>query len=196
MEMFKYVVPTKEWEEKAIDFINEFYQYNSDINGTGGLHRYLDNYDEWLEKLEEDYTREVSEEGAPARTYFFVRENDNKIIGMINIRLALNEKLKKYGGNIGYCIRPTERGKGYNKINLFLGLQVCKAYNIDEVFMDADKDNPASWRTIESLGGVNVREYFEDEYDHCIVKDYIINVNDSIENNKEEYDKYILKSKR
>ena len=196
MEMFKYVVPTKEWEQKAIDFINEFYQYNYDINGTGGLHRYLDNYDEWLEKLEEDYTREVSEDGVPARTYFFVRENDNKIIGMINIRLALNEKLKKYGGNIGYCIRPTERGKGYNKINLFLGLQVCKAYNIDEVFMDADKDNPASWRTIESLGGVNVREYFEDEYDHCIVKDYIINVNDSIENNKGEYDKYILKSRR
>ena len=62
MEKFKFVVPTIEWKKKAIDFINEFYKYNSNINGTGGLQRYLDNYEGWLEKLEEDYTRQPSEE--------------------------------------------------------------------------------------------------------------------------------------
>lgn len=192
MEKFKFVIPTIEWKKKAIDFINEFYKYNSNINGTGGLQRYLDNYEGWLEKLEEDYTRQPSEEKVPARTYFFVRESDNKIIGMINIRLALNESLKKYGGHIGYSIRPTERGNGYNKINLYLGLKVCKEYGIEEVFMDADKDNPASWKTIESLGGKNIREYFEDEFDHCIVKDYIIDVNNAIDSNKDKYEPYIL----
>ena len=192
MEKFKFVVPTIEWKQKAIDFINEFYTYNSNINGTGGLQRYLDNYEGWLEKLEEDYKRQPSEEKVPARTYFFVRESDNKIIGMINIRLALNESLKKYGGHIGYSIRPTERGNGYNKINLYLGLKVCKEYGIEEVFMDADKDNPASWKTIESLGGKNIREYFEDEFDHCIVKDYIINVKTAIDSNKDKYEQYII----
>lgn len=192
MEKFKFVVPTIEWKKKAIDFINEFYKYNSNINGTGGLQRYLDNYEGWLEKLEEDYTRQPSEEKVPARTYFFVRESDNKIIGMINIRLALNESLKKYGGHIGYSIRPTERGNGYNKINLYLGLKVCKENGIEEVFMDADKDNPASWKTIESLGGKNIREYFEDEFDHCIVKDYIINVKTAIDSNKDKYEQYII----
>ena len=192
MEKFKFVVPTIEWKQKAIDFINEFYKYNSNINGTGGLQRYLDNYEGWLEKLEEDYKRQPSEEKVPARTYFFVRESDNKIIGMINIRLALNESLKKYGGHIGYSIRPTERGNGYNKINLYLGLKVCKENGIEEVFMDADKDNPASWKTIESLGGKNIREYFEDEFDHCIVKDYIINVKTAIDSNKDKYEPYII----
>ena len=192
MEKFKFVVPTIEWKQKAIDFINEFYTYNSNINGTGGLQRYLDNYEGWLKKLEEDYTRQPSEEKVPARTYFFVRESDNKIIGMINIRLALNESLKKYGGHIGYSIRPTERGNGYNKINLYLGLKVCKEYGIEEVFMDADKDNPASWKTIESLGGKNIREYFDDEFDHCIVKDYIINVKTAIDSNKDKYEQYII----
>lgn len=192
MEKFKFVIPTIEWKQKAIDFINEFYKYNSNINGTGGLQRYLDNYEGWLEKLEEDYNRQPSEEKVPARTYFFVKESDNKIVGMINIRLALNESLKKYGGNIGYSIRPTERGNGYNKINLYLGLKVCKKYGIDEVFMDADKDNPASWKTIESLGERNIREYFEDEFDHCIVKDYIINVNNAIDSNKDKYEPYII----
>ena len=192
MEKFKFVVPTIEWKQKAIDFINEFYTYNSNINGTGGLQRYLDNYEGWLKKLEEDYTRQPSEEKVPARTYFFVRESDNKIIGMINIRLALNESLKKYGGHIGYSIRPTERGNGYNKINLYFGLKVCKEYGIEEVFMDADKDNPASWKTIESLGGKNIREYFDDEFDHCIVKDYIINVKTAIDSNKDKYEQYII----
>ena len=143
MDRFGYEVPGIDRKEDAVEFINEFYEYNSNINGVGGLNRYLDNYEGWLEKLEEDYTREPSEEKVPARTYFFVRERDKRIIGMINIRLALNEKLKKYGGHIGYSIRPTERGNGYNKYNLYLGLKVCNEYGINEVFMDADINNPA-----------------------------------------------------
>lgn len=95
MDKFKFEIPTKEREQDAIDFINEFYEYNSNISGTGGLQRYLDNYDGWLEKLEEDYKRIPNEERVPAKTYFLVRESDNKIVGMINIRLALNERLKK-----------------------------------------------------------------------------------------------------
>ena len=188
MDKFKFEIPTKEREQDAIDFINEFYEYNSDINGTGGLQRYLDNYDGWLEKLEEDYKRIPNEEKVPAKTYFLVRKSDNRIVGMINIRLALNERLKKYGGHIGYCIRPTERGKGYNKINLYLGLKICKEHGIKEVFMDADKENPASWKTMESLGGKNIREYYDDEYAHCVVKDYTINVDNAIEENRKKYE--------
>lgn len=180
MEKFYLEEPCIKRKKEAIDFINEFYKYKSPINGTGGLQRFLDNYEGWLEKLEEDYKRIPNEEKVPARTYFLVRKEDNKIVGMINIRLALNERLKKYGGNIGYSIRPTERGKGYNKINLYLGLKICQKYGIKEVLMDADKDNPASWKTMEALGGQMIKEYFDDEYSNCIVKVYKINVNESI----------------
>lgn len=107
---------------------------------------------------------------------------------MINIRLALNESLRKYGGHIGYSIRPTERGKGYNKINLYLGLKVCQDYGIDKVLMDADKDNTASWRTMEALGGVNIREFYDEKNAHCIVRDYEINVDESIRNNSAIYE--------
>lgn len=191
MEKFYYEVPSIKRKKEAIAFINEFYKFKSDINGTGGLQRFLDNYEGWLEKLEEDYKRIPNEEKVPARTYFLIRSNDNKIIGMINIRLALNERLKKYGGHIGYSIRPTERGKGYNKINLYLGLKVCQKHGIDKVLMDADNDNPASWKTMEALGGVNIREFYDDENAHCIVKDYEINVNESIRNNSIIYEPMI-----
>lgn len=194
MEKFYFEEPNINRKEEAIEYINEFYEYKSDINGTGGLQRYLDDYEGWLDKLQQDYTRIANEEKVPAKTYFLIRSNDNRIVGMINIRLALNEKLKKYGGHIGYSIRPTERGKGYNKINLYLGLKVCQKYGIDKVLMDADKDNLASWKTMEALGGINVREFFDDENAHCIVKDYEINVNESIRKNSEIYETMIQTS--
>lgn len=191
MDRFQYIVPTKEWKQKAIDYINEFYQYHSNINGTGGLQRYLDNYDEWLKKLEEDYVRKPNEEKVPAKTYFLVREADEKIVGMINIRLSLNEKLKKSGGHIGYSIRPTERRRGYNKINLYLGLKVCQECGIDEVLMDADKDNPASWRTMEAMGGKLIREYLDSENSNSMIKKYRINVSKALKLNKNRYEHLI-----
>lgn len=193
MEQFYLEVPSMARKEEAIEYIKEFIKHNSHINGTGGLQRYLDSYEAWLDKLENDYNQIPNEERVPARTYFLIRENDNRIIGMINIRLALTEQLRKYGGHIGYSIRPTERGKGYNKINLYLGLKVCAEYEIKTVLLDADKDNPASWKTMEALGGTCVREYFEDEHDHCIVKDYEINVDKSLEEYSSIYEPLIKK---
>ena len=191
MEKFYFEVPSIARKEDAIDYIQEHYKYNSNIHGSGGLHKYIDNYEAWLDKLEEDYIIEPTEERVPARTYFLVRESDNRLIGMINIRTALNERLSKFGGHIGYGIRPTERGKGYNKINLFLGLKICDEYGIDKVFMDADLDNPASWKTMEALGGKRVKEYYDDENAHCIVVDYSIDVKKSLETYNHTYEPYM-----
>ncbi len=176
MERFFFEVPGPKRKAEAISYLDEFAEYASQINGSGGLNRFHDDYEGWLEKLNTDYHREPDEEKVPARTYFLIRESDDRIVGMINIRLALNERLKKYGGHIGYSIRPTERGKGYNKINLYLALKVCDQYGIGSVFMDADLDNPASWKTMEALGGKRVREYRDDQNAHCTVVDYTINV--------------------
>ena len=192
MEKLKHVKPSKEYEQEALEYINEFYEYNSDINGTGGLQRYLDNYDGWLEKLEEDRTRIPNEEKVPAETYFLVRENDNKIVGMINIRLTLNENLKKFGGHIGYSIRPTERKKGYNKVNLYLGLLCCKKHGISEILMDCDKSNLGSAKTMQALGGKLIREYYDDTYAHCTVQDYIIHVEEAIEKYTRIYEPFII----
>lgn len=195
MEKFYFEVPSIEREDDAIDYINEHYKYNSNINGVGGLHRYLDNYEGWLDKLENDYIIEPNEERVPSRTYFLVRESDNKIVGMINIRTALNKRLSAFGGHIGYGIRPTERGKGYNKINLYLGLKICDKYGIDKVFLDADLDNPASWKTMEALGGKRIKEYYDNENAHCMVVNYDIDVKNALESYKDIYEQYTVKGK-
>ena len=184
-------VPTIERKNDAIDFIKEFFKYGSNIYGAGSLKRYIDDYEGWLIKLEKDYTAKVTEETVPSRTYFLVRNTDNKIIGMNNIRLALNERLKHYGGHIGYCIRPTERNKGYNKINLYLALRICDEYGVGTVLLDADINNPASWKTMEALGGKRIKEYYDDEFSHCTVVFYTIDVKDALRRHK-EYEEIII----
>ena len=36
--------------------------------------------------------------------------------------------------------------------------------------------NPASWKTMEALGGIRIREYYDETYAHCTVVDYNIDV--------------------
>ena len=193
MEKFYFEIPGISRKEDAIDYIREFLEYGSEINGAGGLHRFLDDYEGWLKKLDLDYIQVPNEERVPARTYFLVRESDSRIVGMINIRLALNERLSHYGGHIGYSIRPTERGKGYNNINLYLGLKVCRKYGIEQIFMDADLENPASWKTMEAFGGVRIREYDDDVNAHCTVVDYNIDVSRALDSHPEYEERIIPK---
>lgn len=185
MENLYYEEPSLEREADAIDFINEFVKYNSEINGSGGLDRYFDNYQGWLQKLEDDKNVKPGSDRVPARTYFLVRESDNRIVGMVNIRLALNERLRKSGGHIGYCIRPTERRKGYNKVNLYLALQVCQKYGIENAMLSCDKINEGSSKTMKALGATFEREFEEDNGE--IEEVYNINVKDSIEKYKDLY---------
>jgi predicted acetyltransferase len=194
MEKFYLERPTIDRKTQAIEYINEFIQYNSEIHGVGSLNKYLDNYESWLERLENN--RNITEIGerVPSETFFLIREKDDKIVGMIDIRLALNDFLKKYGGNIGYSIRPTERRKGYNKINLYLALKFCQEKGLYEVLLDCDSDNLGSANTIISLGGVLVKEGIN-EIDNTLMKDFIINVNDSINRYCNMYEQYVALNK-
>ena len=124
----------------------------------------------------------------PSTTYFLIREEDNKIIGMINIRHCLNENLRLIGGHIGYSVRPTERRKGYNKVNLYLGLLRCQELGIDEVLMDCDADNLGSARTMQALGGRLVREWYEPNIYKTVLQDYVIDVDESVKTYRKVYE--------
>lgn len=191
MDRLRLVIPDISRKVEAISYIQEFLDYGSEINGVGSLDRYLDDYEGWLEKLEVDRTMEPNENRVPADTYFLVRESDDRIIGMINIRHCLNENLRLIGGHIGYSVRPTERRKGYNKINLYLGLLRCQELGIDEVLMDCDANNLGSAKTMQALGGRLVREWYEPNIYKTVLQDYVIDVDDSIKTYRKVYEPMI-----
>lgn len=182
MDYLYYEVPSLARKEDAIEYIREHHEHNSNINGSGGLDRYLDDYEGWLQKLED--SKQPSKDRVPALTYFLVRESDNKIIGMANIRLYLNERLREEGGHIGYGIRPSERRKGYNKINLYRALEVCEEQGIEEVVLDCNKENLGSSRTMIALGGI---KQYEKIHDGELIERYAINVSESVEKYKDIY---------
>lgn len=197
MERFFLEEPSIKRKEEAIEYVLEHIQYNSNMSGTGGLDKNYLNYEEWLEKNElMKYPNTCQVNRCPAYTFFLIRDNDNKIIGMINIRYNLTEYVEIYGGHIGYGIRPTERCKGYNKINLYLGLLKARDIGLDKVLLTALDSNPASYKTILSLGGVLENKIPDDKEDTLLLGRYWINVEESIKKYYSEYENRILKKVR
>lgn len=192
-------LPSVERKNEALEYIDEFYEYGSQIHGTGSLDRELKKgktYEEWLDndlKLhDEEYALEKGL--VPSYTYFLIREDDNKLVGMINLRLGLNEYLRNFGGHIGYSVRPTERRKGYNKINLYLILQIAKSHGLEKVLITCADYNEGSRKTIISFGGIYEKSNY-DESDNETMELYWIDVNAALEKNKDIYEQYISKNR-
>ena len=186
MEKYILIKPTLEYKQDAIAYIKECIHCNSEIHGAGGLKRYLDNYEAWLEKLDKYENIPPDEEAVPSLEYFLIRCSDKKIVGMVNLRLVLNENLRKSGGHIGYSIRPEERGKGYAKLQLYLTLLKCGEFKIEQVMISCVKENEASSRTIKALGGKLVREEYDPNY-NAVCSHYLIDVNKAIDTYKNQY---------
>ena len=126
----------------------------------------MDNYDEWLKLLKSNSKKETVQDNYAVTTQFFgVRERDNKIVGMINIRHELaNDFLRNYGGHIGYGVRPTERKKGYVTQMLAQALEYCKKeLKLEKVMLGCYKENEPSRKTILKAGGVLEKELKTEE---------------------------------
>ena len=161
----KFQFPKKIHEEKAKDFIEEFDRFSSPINGDDGLRRYLKtiSYEDWLLRLQDAIDiANTPPDRVPSFTYFYVSEEDGRIIGIINIRMVLNSFLLREAGHIGYSIRPSERGKGYGKAMLRDALQFCRKCGMESFLLVCSKDNPASAGIIQSCGGILENEIYSE----------------------------------
>ncbi|QUH30968.1 GNAT family N-acetyltransferase [Vallitalea guaymasensis] len=195
--MYKFFleIPSINRKEQALDYLNEHIKFNSNINGTGGMDKCLKEitYEEWLiereKKRDKEYAYSINK--VPGEVFFLIRKNDNKLVGMISIRHNLTPVMLKFGGHIGYGIRPTERRNGYNKINLYLGLLEAEKIGLDKVMIDCSVTNLGSDRTIKSLGGVLERTEI-DPSDNTLTNVYWIDVSKSLQDYKTTYMKYII----
>ena len=150
MDKIILVKPDLSYADEIIKYKEESLAESPIINGSAGLDRFS-SIEIWLEELKKRSCEDTVPQGlVPSSTYLAVREKDNYIVGMIDIRHYLNEYLTQVGGNIGYGVRKTERNKGYAKQMLKLALEKCKELKIKKVLITCDEDNIASEKVILS----------------------------------------------
>ena len=150
MDKIILVKPDLSYADEIIKHKEESLAESPIINGSAGLDR-LSSIEIWFEELKKRSCEDTVPEGlVPSSTYLGVREKDNYIVGMIDIRHYLNEYLTQVGGHIGYGVRKTERNKGYAKQMLKLALEKCKELKIKRVLITCDEDNIASEKVILS----------------------------------------------
>ena len=150
MDKIILVKPDLSYADEIIKYKEESLAESPIINGSAGLDRFS-SIEVWLEELKKRSCEDTVPKGlVPSSTYLAVREKDNYIVGMIDIRHYLNEYLTQAGGHIGYGVRKTERNKGYAKQMLKLALEKCKELKIKKVLITCDEDNIASEKVILS----------------------------------------------
>ena len=150
MDKIILVKPDLSYADEIIKYKEESLAESPLINGSAGLDRFS-SIEIWFEELKKRSCEDTVPKGlVPSSTYLGVREKDNYIVGMIDIRHYLNEYLTQVGGHIGYGVRKTERNKGYAKQMLKLALEKCKELKIKKVLITCDEDNIASEKVILS----------------------------------------------
>lgn len=171
--MLQLVKPSEQYEKSFVEMMDEWRATGEDITPysisrlpTNPFLAHLDGY------AEEE--KGILYGGVPATTFWAYNDACEKIVGAINIRHWLNDRLLKYSGHIGAGIRPSERRKGYASKMIALALFECKVMGLDRVLMVCDKDNVGSAKSIIKNGGVLENETVHE--DGTLIQRYWIEV--------------------
>lgn len=88
---------------------------------------------------------------------------DGSVVGFLALRHRLNERLARFGGHIGYEVRPSRRRQGIATQMLRRVLTTGSARAIGRILVTCSPHNAASRKAIEANGGVLADIVFADE---------------------------------
>ena len=169
------VKASKEYAEQIREYRQEFLDAGDSMDGCGSLRIIVDPF-EYIKKCRDYESPEtLPKDKVLATQFLFVRKEDNKLVGMIQIRHYFNDYLAQFGGHIGYSIRPSERRRGYAKIMLKIALPYCKTLGLDKVLITCNDSNIGSEKTIIANGGIYESTVFEPD-ENVNLKRYWISV--------------------
>ncbi len=173
--MIDLIKPSSKYAKDIFLYKKEMIEHGNPLNGFRSIENF-DNYRDWETYLHEsENLTQVDElsQRAPTSQYFLLRRKDNKIVASVEIRHILSDFLLACGGNIGYSVRPGERGKGYAKLALKLALNLCRCLGLKKVLVTTDFDNYGSIRTILANGGIFENEVYCEKYKIAIRRYWI-----------------------
>ena len=107
------VEPSEEYAEQIAEYKQAFLDADSSMDGCGPLRRCEDSITYISECRKYTSTETLPDGWVISTQFFYIRKCDNRLVGMIQMRHYFNDWLSKFGGHIGYSIKPGERRKGY-----------------------------------------------------------------------------------
>ncbi len=173
MSSIELAEPSALFEASHAALIQEFRSHNEELV-PWVLDKVGDDFPSYLEWLKNQSLGVGLNEGfVPNATYWLVRGNE--VLGVTNIRYELTPQLLKYGGHVGYGVRPTARRQGYATKMLALSLEKLKERGIKKVRITCVRENFASRKTILNNGGALESEEYMPEHGAIIQRYWVQN---------------------
>ena len=88
------------------------------------------------------------------QTVFWALDEAGQAVGIVRMRHYLNDRLRERGGHIGYYVKRNQRGKGYGREMLRLGLLELRKLGEKRAMLTVNMDNIDSIHVIEANGGM------------------------------------------
>ncbi|WP_066186054.1 GNAT family N-acetyltransferase [Gracilibacillus timonensis] len=172
--MYQLVKPSLAYVEQIAAYKESFQQHNEKMHGSNFLSK-ADSIEQWIKDVDIFWDKATVPEGlAPCGTWILIRESDQQLLGISNLRFELSTVfLQQYAGHIGYSIKPTERGQGYGTKILELTLKEAQKKAIAEVLLICGDDNISSAKVIEANNGKLEKKVW-DEVDEEWIRRYWI----------------------
>lgn len=155
----KLIKASREYKQQICDMLDEWYASGENIVPYAITKADYHDFDNYLESLD---IKNAEGGLVPDSTFFCLDTDRNIIVGAVNIRHYLNERLLLDGGHIGDGVRPSERRKGIATRMIALALDECKKLGIEKVLMVCNKTNTGSAKSIINNGGVLENEIISD----------------------------------
>ncbi|BBH19132.1 acetyltransferase [Paenibacillus baekrokdamisoli] len=160
--LLRVVQPSIDYREVYLSFYEDWKSSGEDMV-PWVIEKEPTNFQSMIDFLyEQDSEEKLKNDWVPHSTYWLMDES-KQVVGAVNIRHRLNEKLFNSGGHIGYGIRPSERRKGYATFLLSAALEKTRNLGINRVLVVCDKGNIGSERTIIKNGGQFESEFVEED---------------------------------
>jgi predicted acetyltransferase len=121
-------------------------------SGDPRLRALLDDAPGWFEGVERDAAGLDLPAGRVPQTHYLLLRGE-QLLGGARLRWRLSPVLHRDGGNVGYEIRPTQRGRGHATALLGLVAGEARRRGMERLLVTTARTNLASIRVIEKNGG-------------------------------------------
>jgi predicted acetyltransferase len=160
-----------EHEHELAGFVAEFAAANEDRipaflpDASWSFHETVDGF------ANQSRGEDLPEGWVPGTTRFLVHEG--RMLGLFNLRHWLTDELLRFGGHVGYSVRPSERCKGYGTCLLEAGMEMARELNIDRILVTCDPTNIGSAKVIMKCGGVLEEKFLHEPVGHEVFRYWI-----------------------